>query len=185
MFWNKNKQKTPYELPYTDININTYIYLFNEMIINSIPNDNDLLLIEEYCKLNNNEKSKYKLKVFNDKIHDLGFTIGNRIVDSTLHKENYVKHIDKIKNFEKLLLLISTKILKKLFNDETSLEKAINKDEYYLLADCFLVNKYSTRNCGEFVAGIIDGFLNGCGYKLIKCAAIITDKNKNAIIIKF
>ena len=81
------------------------------------------------------------------------------------------------------MIFISTKLLKLLFNDIATVEKSNNGTDYYILIDCLLINKYPTKICGEFVAGIIDGFLFWCGYKIDKCYAVITTNNKNAIII--
>ena len=85
MFKGKKEEK------YRDININTFIFLINEIIINNIPNDTELETHDNHENISNNEKDKLRWKIFTEKMHKLGFNIGTKIVDPILHSEQYIK----------------------------------------------------------------------------------------------
>ena len=133
------------------IGMNMFIYLFNEIV---------------------REKKRWtdNFEDFEKSLHQLGYNIGYRIVDIELYdQKDRLNSVISDKYDEKKLIntlhFISTELWTNLFGTNTDpLEKSEN-GSFMIYQSEFIVNKYSTIDCGEFIAGIIHGFLVGTGFK--------------------
>ncbi|EEC12448.1 conserved hypothetical protein [Ixodes scapularis] len=104
------------------------------------------------------------------RLSELGFHVGQRILDLLHVREKNYKRETKLLN---ILLFIKTSVWKTLFGKEADKLEQANEDDrtYYLIEKEPLVIKFisvpkdrGSLNCAAFVAGIIEAILIGCNF---------------------
>ncbi|CAN8004314.1 unnamed protein product [Ixodes hexagonus] len=104
------------------------------------------------------------------RLSELGFHVGQRILDLLHVREKNYKRETKLLN---ILLFIKTSVWKTLFGKEADKLEQANEDDrtYYLIEKEPLVIKFISvpkdrgdLNCAAFVAGIIEAILIGCNF---------------------
>lgn len=129
-----------------EINISAYALLFSEIV--------------QYCQ--NRVLSVPELQA---KLSELGFHVGQRILDLLFARERNFKRETKLLN---ILVFIKTTMWKALFGKEADKLEHANDDErtYFIIEKEPVVNKYisipkdkGSLNCAAFIAGIIEAVL--------------------------
>uniref|UniRef100_A0A6M2E7I7 Trafficking protein particle complex subunit 5 n=1 Tax=Amblyomma tuberculatum TaxID=48802 RepID=A0A6M2E7I7_9ACAR len=134
-----------------DIHISVFGLLFSEIV--------------QYC-----QNRVYTIPELQTKLSELGFHVGQRVLDLLFVREKNYKRETKLLN---ILLFVKSTVWKTLFGKEADkLEQANDDDKtYYLIEKDPLVIKFisvpkdrGSLNCASFVAGIIEAILIGCNF---------------------
>ena len=133
-------------------------------------------------------------KTLQQKLNEVGFPIGQRILELCALRNNYVR----FPKIETILLFTQNEIWNYLFGSKADeVDKSPDDDnEYRIYDNKAIINKYlatkgEQMNCGDFVAGIIQGILYTAGFPAKVDTTVIDDENKGVIerkvayIIKF
>lgn len=133
-------------------------------------------------------------KTMQQKLNEVGFPIGQKIMEVCAFKEK----TPRFTKIESILLFIHNKVWKLLFGEKADeLDKSLEEDDEYRIYDSkAIINKYlATKtehvNCGDFVAGIIEGILYAADFPAKVDTSILdeeakTGKPKKVVyIIKF
>ncbi|XP_008468749.2 trafficking protein particle complex subunit 5-like isoform X1 [Diaphorina citri] len=135
-----------------DISINLYALLFSELV--------------QYC-----QNKSLSVPEFQSKLHEVGQSIGAKLIDINFYREKNGKREIKLLN---ILQFVKINLWKNIFGKECDKLERANDDErtYYLIEQESLVNKFisvpkdkGSLNCAIFVAGIVEAVLNNCGFK--------------------
>lgn len=173
----KKPAETVYDRPLPmkgrqEINLSTFAFLFSEMV--------------QYS-----HGRVTMLSQLHEKLADLGQHVGFRMIDVLCLREKTPKRETRLVN---MLWFIQKTVWKTLFGKEADrLEQATaNESIYYLFEDEPLVNQFisvpkdqSSLNCAAFVAGVVEGFLNGTHFPCKVRAFAINDQSTTAFEIKF
>ncbi|KAJ6224597.1 hypothetical protein RDWZM_003142 [Blomia tropicalis] len=104
------------------------------------------------------------------KLSEIGYNVGQRVVDLMLIREKTYKRETRLIN---MLIFIRSKVWMTLFGKEADkLEKGNDeKNIYYIIEREPIVNKFisvpkdkKAINCAAFVGGIIEAILNECNF---------------------
>ncbi|XP_046990084.1 trafficking protein particle complex subunit 5-like [Schistocerca americana] len=134
-----------------EVSISCYALLFSELV--------------QYC-----QNRVYTVPELQNKLAEIGQDVGVRLIDLLFVRERNCKREIKLLN---MLLFIKSTLWKTLFGKEADKLEHANDDErtYYIIEKEPLVNKFisvpkdkSSLNCATFIAGIVEAFLNGCGF---------------------
>ncbi|KFM79571.1 Trafficking protein particle complex subunit 5, partial [Stegodyphus mimosarum] len=134
-----------------EINISTYALLFSEIV--------------QYCQ--NRVLSVPELQA---KLAELGYHVGQRMVDTLFVRERNFKRETKLIN---VLIFIKTTLWKTLFGKEADkLEQASDDNKtFFIIENEPLVNKFisipkdkGSLNCAAFIGGIIEATLVCCNF---------------------
>ena len=134
-----------------EINISTYALLFSEIV--------------QYCQ--NRVLSVPELQT---KLSELGYHVGQRMVDIMFVRERNYKRETKLIN---ILIFIKNHLWKALFGKEADKLEHANDDKktYYIIEKEPLVNKFisipkdkGSLNCAAFIAGIMEATLVCCNF---------------------
>eukprot|EP00741_Cyanophora_paradoxa_P017310 tig00020961_g16720.t1 len=134
--------------PKSDVSLSAFAFLFSEIV--------------QYSQTRVDSSNGLERK-----LEDMGYPVGQRMLELTCSREKGNKRETKIIN---ILSFISSTLWKTLFGKAAdSLEKgATNEDEYMIRESEPLVNKFIAAqqnfNCAAFVAGIIKGVLDGAEF---------------------
>ncbi|CAI8054566.1 Trafficking protein particle complex subunit 5, partial [Geodia barretti] len=155
------------------VNLSTYAFLFSEIVQYSHGRVTSLSQLHE-------------------KLSDLGKHAGFRMIDVLCLREKTPKRETRLVNH---LLYIQKTLWKTLFYKEADrLEQATaSESTFYLFEDDPVVNRFisvpkdqSSLNCAAFVAGIIEGFLNGTQFACkVRAFALKDQPSTTAFEIKF
>ena len=152
------------------VNLSLFSYLFAELIF----------------YLNCRDETK----PLQQKLNEVGFPIGQRILELCSFK-NKIGHFPTIVS---ILLFIQNEVWTLLFNDKAEdLDKSSDdEDEYRIYDSKAIINRYlATKseqvNCGDYVAGIIQGILYASNFPAKVDTTIMDDEKvkKVVYIIKF
>jgi len=104
------------------------------------------------------------------KLHDVGWQVGARIVDVLCVRDRSSKRETKLLN---VLLMVKSTLWKSLFGKEADKLEHANDDErtYYIIEKDPLVNKFisvpkdkGSLNCAAYTAGVIEAVLYGANF---------------------
>ena len=104
------------------------------------------------------------------KLHDVGWQVGARIVDVLCVRDRSSKRETKLLN---VLLMVKSTLWKSLFGKEADKLEHANDDErtYYIIEKDPLVNKFisvpkdkGSLNCAAYAAGVIEAVLYGANF---------------------
>ncbi|XP_013788437.1 trafficking protein particle complex subunit 5-like [Limulus polyphemus] len=135
----------------SEINISTFGLLFCEIV--------------QYC-----QNRVYTVPELQGKLSDLGYHVGQRMVDLLFVRERNFKRETKLLN---MLVFIKSVMWRAVFGKEADKLEHANDDEktYYLIENETIVNKFisvpkdkGTLNCAAFIAGMIEAVLVGCNF---------------------
>lgn len=120
---------------------------------------------------------------FTNRLSDMGFAIGIRLLEHISWKEKTSKRETK---FVKLLFFITTTVWKALFGREASLEKSTDL-QYMISEPEMLVSKFisppkSHPNSNAFIAGIVEGILDAAEFPARVTAPSASQKSPKAYI---
>lgn len=119
----------------------------------------------QYCQTRSNTVPELQ-----QKLHDLGFQVGARMVDLVFVRDRAGKRETKLLN---VLLMIKSTMWKALFGKEADKLERANDDEktFYIIEKEPLVNRFisvpkdkGSLNCASYAAGIIEAALEGCNF---------------------
>eukprot|EP00823_Brevimastigomonas_motovehiculus_P000555 TRINITY_DN1070_c0_g3_i1.p1 TRINITY_DN1070_c0_g3~~TRINITY_DN1070_c0_g3_i1.p1 ORF type:complete len:205 (+),score=42.73 TRINITY_DN1070_c0_g3_i1:46-660(+) len=158
-----------------EVSLSIFSYLFSELV--------------QYCQSRANSTHGIE-----SRLADAGYGIGLRLLELLSLRERNCK---KERNLNSILVFINNTVWKYLFNKTLDgVEKSkVNENEYYLYDSAPLTNKYisgnrdaGSLNCAAFIAGIINGILDGSEFNAEVTAMFHTLGNKQTItlyVIKF
>ncbi|KAH3760819.1 trafficking protein particle complex subunit 5 [Pelomyxa schiedti] len=127
-------------------------------------------------------------EAFHQRMADVGYGIGKRMLE--LASFNRDKKLTRELTHEDILKWISYTVWKRLFgkNSECNL-KIYDSDEYAIVDDNLLVTRYisgaDNLRCEYFVAGIVQGMLDGANFGATVTVPdlVIDGKNKPGFLI--
>ncbi len=134
-----------------EVSLSAFALLFSEMV--------------QYCQTRSNTVPELQ-----QKLHDLGFQVGARMVDLVFVRDRNGKRETKLLN---VLLMIKSALWKALFGKEADKLERANDDEktFYIIEKEPLVNRFisvpkdkGSLNCASYAAGIIEAALDGCNF---------------------
>ena len=133
-------------------------------------------------------------RTMQQKLNEVGFPIGQKILEVCAFKEKSARFT----KIESILLFIHNKVWKLLFGEKADeLDKSLEEDDEYRIYDSkaiinrYLATKTEQVNCGDFVAGIIEGILYAADFPAKVDTSIMEEETKNGkmkkvvYIIKF
>ena len=126
-------------------------------------------------------------KTLQQKLNEVGFPIGQRILENCAFKEKSLRFT----KIESILLFIHSKVWKLLFGEKADeLDKSLeDEDEYRIYDSKAIINRYlATKteqvNCGDFVAGIIEGVLYAADFPAKVDTSIMEEEGKGGKVKK-
>ena len=133
-------------------------------------------------------------KPLQQKLNEVGYPIGQRILELCAYKRKSPRFI----KIESILLFIHNEVWKLLFGDKADeLDKSLEDENEYRIYDSkaiinrYLATKTEQVNCGDYVAGIIQGILCAADFPAKVETSIMDDETKGekarkvVYIIKF
>ncbi|KAL5486700.1 hypothetical protein EMCRGX_G019216 [Ephydatia muelleri] len=153
--------------PKAEVNLSSFAFLFSEMV--------------QYS--HGRVSSQTQL---HEKLSDFGYHVGFRMIDVLCLREKQPKRETRLVN---MLWYIQKSLWRTLFGKEADrLEQATAQESTYEP----LVNKFvsvpkdqSNLTCAAFIAGIIEGYLNGSQFPCKVRAFAIKEQTTHAFEIKF
>jgi len=150
------------------VSLSLFSYLFAELIY----------------YLNSREESS---KTLQQKLSEVGFPIGQKILELCAFKEKS----PRFTKIESILLFIHNKVWKLLFGEKADeLDKSLEEDDEYRIYDSkaiinrYLATKTGQVNCGDFVAGIIEGILYAADFPAKVDTSIMEEDAKGVKVRK-
>ncbi len=126
-------------------------------------------------------------KTMQQKLSEVGFPIGQKILELCAYKEKSARFT----KIESILLFIHNKVWKLLFGEKADeLDKSLDEDDEYRIYDSkaiinrYLATKTEQVNCGDFVAGIIEGILYAADFPAKVDTSIMEDEVKGVKVRK-
>lgn len=133
------------------ISLSAFAFLFSELV--------------QYC-----ENSVHLASEMQSKLSDIGYNVGQRLIDLMLIRERNFKRETRLRN---ILIFVRSKVWLMLFGKEADKLEQANDDKntYYIIEKEPLVNKFISVpkdkkyiNCASFIGGIIEAILNECNF---------------------
>ncbi|KAF7494672.1 Trafficking protein particle complex subunit 5 [Sarcoptes scabiei] len=133
------------------ISLSAFAFLFSEII--------------QYC-----ENRVQLTSEMQSKLAEIGYNVGQRIVDLMLIREKNFRREIRLIN---MLIFVRSKVWTMLFGKEADKLEQANDDKntYYIIERESIVNKFisvpkdkKNINCAAFVGGIIEAILNECNF---------------------
>ncbi|KAH7640614.1 trafficking protein particle complex subunit 31 [Dermatophagoides farinae] len=133
------------------ISLSAFAFLFAELV--------------QYC-----ENRVQLASEMQSKLSEIGYNVGQRIVDMMLIREKNFKRETRLIN---MLIFIRSKVWPMLFGKEADKLEQANDDKntYYIIEREPIVNKFISVpkdkkyiNCASFIGGIIEAILNECNF---------------------
>ena len=134
-----------------EVSVNAFAFLFSEVV--------------QYC-----HSKVYTVPELQKKLSEMGYHVGQRLVDLTFIRDKNYKRETKLIN---ILIFIKTNLWKTLFAKDADKLEHSNDDPttYYIIESDPIVNKYisynrdkGSLNCASFIGGIIEAALNETGF---------------------
>eukprot|EP00826_Nyctotherus_ovalis_P018440 TRINITY_DN15526_c0_g1_i13.p1 TRINITY_DN15526_c0_g1~~TRINITY_DN15526_c0_g1_i13.p1 ORF type:complete len:203 (+),score=66.63 TRINITY_DN15526_c0_g1_i13:101-709(+) len=126
-------------------------------------------------------------KSLQQKLNEVGFPIGQRVLELCAFKRKQPRFI----KIESILLFIQNEIWKLLFGDKADeVDKSLeDMDEYRIYDSRAIINRYlatkgEQMNCGDFIAGIIQGILYAADFPAKVDTSIIEEEIKGETVRK-
>jgi len=126
-------------------------------------------------------------KPLQQKLSEVGFPIGQRILECCAFKEKSVRFT----KIEAILRFIAGKVWKLLFGDKADdIDRSVeDEDEYRIYDSKAIINRYlagktEQMNCGDFVAGIIEGILYAADFPAKVESSIMEEEVKGVKVRK-
>ncbi|TPX35787.1 hypothetical protein SmJEL517_g01981 [Synchytrium microbalum] len=158
-----------------EISLSAYAFLFSEMM--------------QYT-----QKRVNGIQDFEKKLSDFGYRVGVRVLELTVWRERNARRETRVLG---VLSFIHSNIWKTLFGKQAdALEKSTEQEDEYMISDneppiskfIAIPKEMSQLNASAFVAGIVEGILDGCGFpSRVSAHSTATDAFplRTTILIKF
>lgn len=155
----------------TQVSLSSFAYLFSELV--------------QYSQTRVNSTQELETRLMN-----AGYGIGLKMLELVSYREKFGK---KEKNVKSMLQFVHTHIWKVLFGKSgDGLEISTSKEnEYYIYDKEPLTNKFVSLpkemgqfNCAAFIAGIINGVLDGAEFRCNVKALWSTGQTRTVYVIK-
>ena len=161
----------------TEVSLTAFAYLFSEMV--------------SYCR----DRSA-TLPTLEAKLEELGHRVGSRALELSIWRDRPGRRETRLLN---MLTFIQTVVWKQLFGAPADdIQKSVeNENEYYLIENVPLINRFisvpddlGNFNCGSFLAGIVQGCLDGAEFPAEVSAQSVESESgakpdRTFVLIKF
>eukprot|EP01047_Picozoa_sp_COSAG01_P026109 COSAG01_NODE_1672_length_9554_cov_4.065785_9_plen_205_part_00 len=161
----------------SEVNLSAFAYLFSETV--------------QYCR----DRSA-TLAVLERKLERIGHRVGSRTLELSIWRDRPGRRETRLLN---MLTFIQTVVWKQLFGAPADdIQKSVENDnEYYLIENLPLINRFisvpddlGNFNCGSFLAGIVQGCLDGAEFPAEVTAQSVESESgakpdRTFVLIKF
>jgi hypothetical protein len=126
---------------------------------------------------------------FEQRLHDLGLSVGHRLLEVFLTREKATKRETRI---VPLLNFVATTIWKSLFGHAAEVSKGESESEYMLTDRALVLNRFISVppemagfNCGCYAAGIVQGILSSAALPAAVSAHSVDGSRDTVLVVEF